>query len=270
MATKQFTMDDRRAFRNRVLIRFDMFVKYKLPFPLDPVKDVYRRAFTDKEWVAMRYLQENRPHCLNNDKYFNVFWTDDMSGTTDCPHISLDLPKGTRFPKVPVELDKLPDREQGILRNWLTSINRLRSLREELDLRCRGVMGNPTGLGKMTTTRKRKDLDPCLNNPVQLNKLWPEVQPFMDSDWRRAVTVSTLRTRLPKYLGYRVKRPMSESVMVGAEKWATPEEFRCEDPHATETDKRRFREINDILMMMSLAKDIPDITNYPRVYGDLT
>lgn len=250
-----FTMDDRRGFANNVLRLYDKFMQYKLPFPLDPVADVYRKAFTDKQWVAMRYLQETCLGVVKRDMSFNLH--PDSTSV-----VSFKFPPDIKFPSMPVRYDMLPERERAIVSRWVASVHKMRQLREELSARCNGVMGNPTGMGKAWINRKRRDLDPCLNNPMQLYKLWPEVQPFMTSSWRTSVMQSSMRTRLPKHVGYFVERD-------GRRMWATPEQFRCEDEDATPEEKRRFEEINQILLMVSLAKDIPDIKDYPRFHGDV-
>lgn len=253
MASKQFTMSDRGSFANRIVRSYDKFVQYKLPFPLDPVSDVYRKAFTDKEWIAMRYLQENRPDCVRANSCFTLYDGDDG------PQVTIKFPRGTtQFPSTKIMLDQLPAREQAVVGKWLRAASRLRQLREELQARCQGVMGNPTGMGDKYMKRIRKYIDPCLNNPVQLVKLWPEVQPFMCQSWREGVMLSSLKTRLPSHVGYMVHRD-------GVNRWATCEEFRAEDKDATKEEKRRFEELNQILLMLSLAKDIPEVQDYPTI-----
>lgn len=253
MATKQFTMDDRSTFANRVVRAYDKFMQYKLPFPLDPVADVYRKAFTDKEWVAMRYLQETRPDCVRANSCFTLYDGDDG------PQVTIRFPKGSKaYPSTKITLDQLPNEEQEVVKKWLRAGVRAKQLREDLQARCQGVMGNPTGMGDRYMKRIRKYIDPCLNNPVQLVKLWPEVQPFMNKAWRESVMLSTMKTRLPSHVGYMVSRE-------GRNRWATMEEFRAEDKDATKEEKRRFEELNQILLMLSLAKDVPEVQDYPTI-----
>lgn len=262
MASKTFSMDDRRGLMNRVMRRFDKFAQYKLPFPMDPL-ELYRNAWTDKEWVAMRYLQENKPAAIRKNDHFCVFLTDDTSENHKTPHVHFNFDCPTPYPKVPIKMDELPDKQRLQFLNWVTAVNRMRSLRQEIWYRCSGLMGNPNGIHPNRYMKRiQKNLDPCLNNPTQLHAVWPEIIPFTCKEWRDGVRTSTFRTRVPHLLGYRVERD-------GRTHYCTPEMFRAEDEGATEEERRRFEQINNILLMVSLAKDVEDVRNYPDVYGEV-
>lgn len=256
------SMGDRRHWHNRVLRPFDKFVQWKLPFPLDPMEDIYRSYFTDKDWAAIRYLQETHPLAIKADSSFDLFWTEDRAHYNH-PHVTFRFPEGEKWPEVPVMIDKLPEHVQGILRSWITSVNQLRSLREEISCRAQGLVGNASGDPKSSflERRRRANLDPCCNSPAQLYTIWPEAHPFFPRAWRDAVRLSSMRSRLPPRVGYKVHRD-------GQTYWATPEQFRCEDTYCSPAEKKRFEKINNILLMVSLAKDVPEVKNYPHVYGD--
>ena len=261
-----FAMDDRRGFANMVARKFDKFWQLKLPCPVDPVEDIYRRAFTDKEWVAMRYLMQEKPKVIKNDGSFNLFWTDDTTATHKCPHVTFTF-DGLRLPEFPVRLDGLPDPIQGKVRDWITSVNYFRMLREQLLARVKGVMGNPTGEGNRNQTRTYRDLDPCVNTPKQLYRLWPEIFPLMHKHWKREVQLGSAKSRLPYSVAYRVERDGGQGFR--SKRWAKPEEFRCEDAEATEYEKRSFQQINEIITMLSIAGDVAPPSNYPTFCGPL-
>lgn len=257
------SMDDRRGFANRVGRKFDKFWQWKLPCPVDPTSQIYRQAFTDKEWGAMRYLLQEKPGTIRRADSFNLFWTDDVSATSSCPHVTFRFSKKVKLPDFPIKLDELPQEVQYHVRNWIIDVNRFRVLRDELIKRCKGIMGNPTGEGNAWHSRRRKDLDPCVNTPNQLYRIWPEIQPLMPREWKRTVQLASVKSRLPQYVSYRMHRD-------GQNRFVTPEEFRCEDALATDYEKRSFREINDIITMVSLAGDVPNVDNYPHFSGDLS
>lgn len=259
----QISMEDRKLFANKVSRKFDKFWQWKLPCPVDPVADIYRRAFTDKEWAAMRFLLQEKGGTIRKADSFNLFWTDDHSATSECPHVTFAFGKGTKLPDFPISLCDLPEPIQGRVRGWIISVNRFRVLRDELLSRVKGTMGNPTGRGNSWMSRKRADLDPCCNTPNQLYRLWPEIQPVMPKHWKRNIQLMCVRSRLPNYLGYMMYRN-------GLSRYCTPEQFRCEDEQATDYEKQSFQEINDIILMLSLASDVPQVKNYPSFYGKLS
>ena len=258
----QISMEDRKLFANRVGRKFDKFWQWKLPCPVDAVADIYRRAFTDKEWAAMRYLLQEKPGTIRKSDSFNLYWTDDVSTTRSCPYVTFAFGKGIKLPDFPVMLDQLPSPITQRVRTWITSVNRFRVLRNELLARVKGCMGNPTGEGESWQSRTRKHLDPCINTANQLHRLWPELQPLMLKHWKRDVQLMCVRSRLPYYVGYRMDRG-------GLKRWSSPEQFRCEDSFATDYEKQSFQEINDIILMLSLAGDVPHVKDFPSFHGPL-
>ena len=261
----QFTVDDRKMFPNEVASKFDKFWQWNLPCPVDPVADIYRNAYSDKEWVAMRYLMQQKPSALKLADSFNMFWTDDTSTRSSCPRVAFKFDEGMKLPEFNLQLDMLPNPLRGKTRDWITSVNYFRMLRKELMARVKGVMGNPTGEGEMWVNRRRADYDPCINTPNQLYRLWPEIHPLMFKHWKREVAVSSMKSSLPGQIGYRVRRePYSNAVV-----WATPEQFRCEDGGASEYELKSWRQINEILTMVSLATEVNPVKDYPAFYGPI-
>jgi len=257
-----FSMDDRRHWTMNVIRKFDKFWKIKLPCPVDPVEDIYRQAYSTAEWEAMHLLRADKPNALSQSSSFSLYWTEDTSGTSQCPHATFKFGNNLVLPNFGVELDKLPQHVQGRVRHWITNVQYFRSLSQELEARCKAVMGNPTGTGSAWQTRRRKDLDPCLNTPGQLFRLWPDVQPVMMSDWKRVLQLASVKSKVPDRIGFHVLRE-------GRKQWATPEQFLCLDSEATDTDKHRFKQINHILCMVSMADEVKDPKGYPVFHGDV-
>lgn len=249
-------MDDRRFFANNVGRKFDKFWKWKLPCPVDPFEDIYRTCFTDAQWNAIHLLKDTKPGMMKEDRSFNMYWADDH-------FVTFRFPDEVQLPSQGCHLDFLPDKIQRKVRVWVCSVNRFRVLRDELMRRCHGAMGNPTGEGKHYVKRSAKQLDPRVNTPLQLYRLWPEIQPLMCSDWKRDIRQMSVSARLPNRVAYRIVRD-------GRDIWATPEQFRCEDAGATPAEKQSFKEINMILTMVSLADNIPEPIGYPSFNGDVS
>lgn len=258
----QISMDERRFWPMYVVRKFDKYWKIKLPCPVDSMEDVYRMAYTGEEWNAMQLLRRDKVGALSQQSSFSLFWTDDRTGTSRCPHATFKFPRDEPYPNFGVDLDRLPDPVQRKLRHWITNVEYFRSLSQELEARCKGVMGNPTGTGKGWTARRRRDLDPCVNTPGQLYRLWPDVQPVMDPAWKRTIQLSSVKSRLPSHLGFEVRR---EERLI----WSTPEQFRCESEDTLPEEKKRFKQINHILCMVSMADEVPDPKRYPTFHGDV-
>lgn len=256
-----FSMDDRKSWANQVTRKFSKFWQIKLPVPVDPIADIYRRAYSDKEWAAVRYLKQERPKALNVGSSFELYWTDDTSGNHKCPHITFEFPKKMTMPDIGIKLSELPTPIQNRLRSWIVSVNYFRSLQQELSARCKGVMGNPTGTGNNWQTRRRKDLDPCVNTPNQLYRLWPDCQPVMMSEWKREIQLAAMKSRLPSHVGYQVRRN-------GNLHWATVDGFRTTSTHSDDYERKRFAEINQILLMVSLAEGVKR-PKFPTFHGEI-
>ncbi len=255
-------MDDRKDWPGRVERKFRKYWMHLLPVPADPIAYIYRTAFSKAEWLAIRYLKEFRPQSLKASSTFDLYLTDDISGNGNCPHVTFHFPKGMTLPDVGIKLGDLPESTQRVFRPWITSVNRFRSLQKELRDRCKGVMGNPTGTGRAYVTRRIRDLDPKCNTPSQLLAVWPEIQPFMLKEWRRDLQLKVQRPRPPKCLGYAMLRG-------GKLSWTTPRQFRCEDEEATDNERARFTEINEIITMMSIAEEVREPDNYPTFHGPI-
>ena len=254
MAT--ISMDDRKGFANRVCRKFDKFWQWKLPCPVDPFEDIYRQAWTEEEWSWMNWLRERKPNTFKADTSFNMYWATDH-------YVRFTFPPGVRLPNFGVQLDNLPDPVQRKVRSWVCTVNRFRMLREELKRRVSGVMGNPNGEGNFCQQRRYRDLDPRVNTPKQLYRLWPEIQPVMLPAWKREVQLASVRSPLPKHVGYRMYRD-------GYNQFVTPEQFRCEDKDATKYEKQSFAELNQVFLLVSFAGDVPHVDNYPTFCGDVT
>jgi hypothetical protein len=254
-----FSMDERLSFAPDVVRAFNKYWKWKLPAPVDPMAYVYRAAYGDKEWAAMRYLYQKDRDLFSLQKSFSLFIP--LGDSRSAPHIEFYFGGDKMYPVKAVFLGELPVPVADRLVEWANKVNHYRSLQDELRRRCDGIMGNPSGEGDGWVRRYANYLDPKLNTPGQVYTLWPEIQPFLPTKWKHSVRQSTKKSRLPKYVGYRLHRPDYAETY-----WATPMQFRAEDANATDEEKRRFAEINEILLLVSLAYDVPTPKLYPTFH----
>ena len=257
-------MEERRTFPSTVLQVFDKFMQYKLPVPVDPVMDIYRRAFTDKEWWALRYLMQEKRTAVKQDTSFSLFWTDNELGNGNCPHVSFRFPTGTVLPDFGVKITSLPDEVERKVRVWIISVNHFRMLREELSKRLQGMLGNPTGGGTFNwSSRTKKELDPHCTTPGQVFRVWPELQPFFPTRWQAGVRTASMKSRLPAMLGYRMAGKFL------SEHNAAPDMFRCESYDTRPEDKKSWDEINEVLRLMAIATDVKSVVGYPTFHGPI-
>jgi hypothetical protein len=244
-------MRERAHFPLRVVRVFDRFVKLKLPVPVNPFEDLYRRAFTDKAWVAMCYLRQARPEVLVESQSFDVHIREGCRA-----HLCFQFPTlaPKPLPGAIVNLWEMPMDVRDPVMSWANQLRLFVKARRALHIRVEAIMGN------VTNHRQFSMLDPACNTPGQIVGVWPELQPFFPAEWRDAVRSRKQRFRPPKFVGLETK------CSDGSTRWATPEEFRCEDYKATIREKREWSEINEVLRLMALAGDIPDPPDYPTLH----
>lgn len=255
------SIEDRRRFPNTVCLQYDKFWQYKLPCPVDPVEDIYRRAFTDKEWAAMRYLMAHKPGVVVENTSFNLYWTDSTTGRGDSPHVTFSFPKTLKLPDFGVKLEALPYSIQTQVRKWIDSVNYFRRLRDELYNRVEGMMGRPntSAPGSWGRSRTARELAPHAKTPGQVYRIWPQLQPFFPTAWKDAVRTASAKSRLPEQLGY---------VANAGSHYCTVEQFQCKSYDTKPEAKKRFEDINQILELMALGCDvIKKAEGYPSFHG---
>jgi hypothetical protein len=257
------SMDDRRSWPTKVTRRFTAYAQFVSPVPVDTM-EVYRLGWDDKSWAAMRYLRQENSACLTESASFNVFFSDNRTGRSDCPHICFRLPK--KYPDVEINFSDLPKDYQRKLSSWAREVVGWKSLRDELTERLNAVFGNPQLLGHKWRPRRRTDLDPCCNTPRQLQRVWPELQPFFQTDWKDACRVAAMKVREPYKLGYPLRKITGDP---SHSDYCTPAQFRCEAPGTPKGVIERWDQINTILTMMALAEDVRIDNMYPSVHGNI-
>lgn len=249
------SMESRRSFAHTVSARFDTWWQQKLPVPIDPLTEVYRTAYTDKEWVAVRYLRQTKPDALKQVSRFGLYLVKGTESMTPnqrryLPEIEFRFPEGVYLPEQHVHLCDLSGSVVERVKGWAEKVAHYHTLRSELRARCNGILGNPN------YNQRVSSLDPGCNTLSQLYKVWPEAHPHLVPEWKQGFMQASGKTRLPPELAYRARR---DGIMVNT----TPAQFRCEDKHATEAEKARWTEINEILTMMAFASDLRRDDRYP-------
>jgi hypothetical protein len=239
-------LQERRSFVRSVSAQFMKYAEYKLPVPVDPISDIYRAAFTEKEWIAFRYLRQSKPRCFKDHGEFNLYWTNNTSGSSACPHVAFPFPENMVAPNFGVMVQDLPEITQRKLFTWIKSMNKFRSLHDELKGRVDGLLGN------VTIASSLQDMSAGCNTPGQLYRIWPELQPFFPTEWKSVTRKASMKSRLPSHVSY---------------KGCTPDTFRCRHSDCPWEEKQRFEDITDVLRRLALAVDIPRIEGYPTFFG---
>lgn len=284
----RFSKAYRDSFANKIARHFDKYCEITNPVKFCPLEDIYRPAFSRKEWVALCRLLESNigKQCLIRYSSFDLYLPGEPGASKyQRKHVCFGFPDGVERPNLDIEYANLEPAVQQKLDGWLKKAFSLKELRAELFKRCNrlldfgwrekcrwtdnGWAGAPTpGQG-------------C-NTPAQVYRIWPELLPFLPPEAIAVVRNANAKSRLPKFISY----------------YGTPEQFRCEAPlyrhgmfidedddweikvsrYEEETDedcllsdeeqafeKRKFDALTHILVQMSLMKDVPHVKAYPTI-----
>lgn len=262
---------------NRICSHFDKYCELINPLTFDVVKDVYRPAIPDKEWDALQVLIDSdfKSKFLSLANTFDLYIGD--KGHSKYRRTYVTFTVNTPLPNIDVELDELPPATQEIVGAWIGKAIALKKLRSKLWRRLEKVLDHgwdPRKYwdGYRGNFRGGATSGMGVNTAGQLVRLWPEVLPFLPSEFRNSLVNAQVKSRLPKYI----------------DGWGTPKQFRLIDrpyhvneydpdhePYLTQSDpytdeeweneKRMLEGINHILVQMSLMKDVPRQKGYPVI-----
>lgn len=266
---------------NRICDHFDKYCEIINPVTFDPIKDIYQPSLEPAEWEALQVLMgsKHKADLLSRGFSFALYLGDD----TKVPkyrrsHITFPFPDGdNRLPQLELEISSLPYHLRSEVEKWTNKAVSLRKLRKYLWKRVEAVLDHGWDQRKYYDNYRgcyRGGPTPGqgVNTAGQLVRLWPELLPFLPSEYRNALVNASVKSRLPKFI-------------VG---WGTPDEFRLRsrpykhnhyDPDVDEeitqshpmsdeewaTAKRMLEAVNHILVQMSLMKDVNHVTGYPSV-----
>lgn len=277
----RFSSDDRRELPNRICTHFDKYCEIINPVPFDPIKDIYIPSMDRKDWEALNVLMDSKykKELLNRGYNFELYIDDQFKKSNyQRPHITFGFPEGQpRLPSLELELYHLPIELRDKVQKWTSKAVALRKLRSKLWKRLEQVLDHGWDARKSWDSyrgsfRGGPTSGQGVNTAGQLQRIWPEVLPYLPLEYRDSVRGAQVKSRLPNFI-------------VG---WGTPAQFMLlerpyryneynpdDDPALDQrepftdeewaTEKRMLEGINHILTQMSLIKDVPQVKGYPSV-----
>lgn len=273
----KISTDLRDRLPNRICSHFDKYCELINPLTFDVVKDVYRPAVPDREWDALQVLIDSdfKSKFLSLAHTFDLYIGD--KGHSKYRRTYITFTVNTPLPNIDIELDELPPATQEIIGAWVGKAIALKKLRSKLWRRLEKVLDHGWDPRKYWDSyrgnfRGGATSGMGVNTAGQLVRLWPEVLPFLPSEFRNSLVNAQVKSRLPKYI----------------DGWGTPNQFRLIDrpfhvneydpdhePYLTQSDpytdeeweneKRMLEGINHILVQMSLMQDVPRQKGYPAI-----
>jgi hypothetical protein len=267
----RFTKAYRDSFGNKIAAHFDKYCQITNPVTFCALEDIYRPAFSRKEWAALCRLLETKlgKDCLSRSTQFELYLPSKPGQSSwQRKHITFRFPDKMMRPGLDLEYADLEPAVQANLDAWLKRAVSLKELRRELWNRCDKLLdfgwqsqvhyGNNGWRGAPTPGQG------C-NTPGQVHRIWPEVLTFMGADVVGKVRNANMKSKLPEFFqGY-----------------GSPEQFRCEsvwfhdgnmdgsDAYTDEEmrfEKRKFEALTQILVQMSLMMDVDHVKHYPSVH----
>jgi len=266
----RFSNDFRDSFGNKIARHFDKYSEITNPLTFCPLEDVYKQAFSTKEWDALSLLMERKigRQTLNRSSSFDLYLPETYKGQQkhQRDHVTFGFPDGKNRPNIDVEYYKLHPDVQAKLDSWLKKAVSLKRLRHEIWHRCDRLLDwgwdKHRNYGSNGWYGGPEPGQAC-NTPGQVYRVWPELLPFLPAEDRHKVMNASVKSPLPKtILNY-----------------GTVDQFLCKErwTHANgdlysdeemEFEKRKFDALSHILVQMSLMIDVPHVKGYPTVHAN--
>lgn len=275
----RISTDLRDRLPNRVCSHFDKYCEIINPVEFDPVKDIYRPLIPDKAWDSLQHLisTDFRRNFLSLSNSFDLYLGDRDKSNYRRNYVTFYLPDGGELPDMDFEFDDLPETSQQSVGKWVNKAIALKKLRHKLWRRLEKVLDHGWDSrkywdGYRGNFRGGPTPGQGCNTAGQLVRLWPELLPFLPSEFRSTLVQAQVKSRLPKYIAdhgkpnqFRlIERPYHHNAYDSdREPYLTQSEPYTDEEWANE--KRMVEGINHILVQMSLMQDTPRKRGYPSI-----
>lgn len=262
----RFNREFRDSFANRIAKHYDKFCEITNPVKFDALHDVYREAFTSREWIALETLLDTKlgRDCLCESDSFHLFLPQSKEDIRGQRRVTFGFADGVSRPGLSLQYAELNSDTQELLNMWVKKAINLKILRQELWKRCDRLLD--WGWDKHRVYghdgwRGGPQPGQGCNTPGQVHRIWPELVPFLPAEDRNMVCSSSTKSRLP------------ETIL----DYGTVEQFLCleksyNDDGDEQSDeelafeRRKFDALTHILVQMSLMIDVPRVRGYPAIY----
>ena len=260
----RFSRDFRSSIANKVCRHFDKYCEFVNPVPFDALNDVYRPAFTKKEYKALEVLLDSDlgKKCLDHSRTFELFLDNKKGrGSWERDHITFGFSDGQTRPDVGVEFAQLHVDVQDNIRAWTDKAIQLKKLRKKLHSRVHDLFNwewDDWAGYNSTTGGRRGGPTPGVgcNTPGQLMRIWPELMAFLPVEYRDVVRGASVKSRMPQRI----------------HDWGSVNQFLCLEPRYDEQDPKElafelrvFDALTQILVQMSLMIEVRHVEGYPAV-----
>lgn len=266
----RFSKEYRDSFGNKIAAHFDKYSQITNPVTFCALTDIYRPAFSRKEWTSMCRLLETKlgKNCLTRGQSFELRLPGKPGESSwQRKSITFRFPDGRKRPGLDIEYADLEPAVQQNLDAWLKKAISLKELRKELWRRCDRLLdfgwesqvhfGNNGWRGAPTPGQG------C-NTPGQVYRIWPELLTFMGADTVAKVRGAHVKSKLPDFIldygsaeQFRCESLWFHDGNLDGDQGYTDEEMKFE--------KRKFDALTHILVQMSLMMDVDHVKHYPSI-----
>jgi len=193
-----FSRDFRSKFAGKIQERYKSYWHAMHPRNFG-VRDLYKVAYTKKEWSALLLLRDRRKDVLKSG------WTweyeIDLSNMGDRPDYIPENPELTfkvksGWPSIKVKENELPEDIRMRMRDWIIIAYQYENDSNVLGSKLRDLVKMNYVAHDQYSNRTVERAD--VNTPGTLHRIWPELLPFLDSEFKDTLRNKKVKSPLPK------------------------------------------------------------------------
>lgn len=196
-----FSRDFRAKIAGKIQERYKSY--WHAMHPRDfSVRDLYKTAFTKKEWNALLLLRDRRKEVVKSGWTWE--YTIDLSNMADRPDYIPEYPELTfkvkeSWPSIEVKENQLPEDVRMKMRDWIITAYQYQNDSNVLGSKLQELVRmqfSHIGIGNYG--RDRTVEKATVNTPGTLHRIWPELLPFLDSEFKDTLRNKKVKSPLPK------------------------------------------------------------------------
>lgn len=196
-----FTKEFRAKIAGKIQDRYKSY--WHAMHPRDfSVRDLYKIAFTKKEYSAMMLLRERRKEILKS----GWTWTyeADLSNMHDRPDYipedpTLEFKVKEGWPSINVHENELPEDVRMKMRDWIIIAYQYKNDSDVLGAKLRSLVRMQHSHIRSNSWGQDVSVERAdVNTPGTLHRVWPELLPFLDSEFKDQLRNKKMKSPLPK------------------------------------------------------------------------